>query len=76
MPKKKDESLRKKVLEILQNVKGRPIWNREISRQSGVHPMTVSKILDEFSLAGLIKDIHANVLPEGKLKIRLVELKG
>ena len=76
MPKKKDESLRKKVLEILQNVKGRPIWNREISRQSGVHPMTVSKIFDEFLLAGLIKDIHANVLPEGKLKIRLVELKG
>ena len=72
--RKKNQKYRELVLQCLQRA-GKPLWVREIARRTGLNPQTVTNILDELSLAGIIVDEDFARETEGKIKMRLVRLK-
>lgn len=72
--RKKNQKYRELVIKCLQNA-GKPLWVREIARRTGLSPQTVTNILDELSLAGIIVDEDFARETEGKIKMRLVRLK-
>ena len=54
---------------------GKPLWVREIARRVKLPPQTVTNILDELAIAGIIEDQDFARETEGKIKMRLVKIK-
>ena len=72
--RKKNEKYRKKVINCLIKA-GKPLWVREIARRVKLPPQTVTNILDELSIAGIIEDQDFARETNGKIKMRLVKIK-
>lgn len=72
--RKKKKEYRKLVISCLLKA-GKPLWVREIARRTGLNPQTVTNILDELSIAGIIEDQDFARETDGKIKIRLVRIK-
>jgi len=72
--RKKNENYRKKVINCLIKA-GKPLWVREIARRTRLSPQTVTNILDELSIAGIIVDQDFARETDGKIKMRLVRIK-
>ena len=72
--RKKNQKYRELVIKCLE-MAGKPLWVREIARRTGLNPQTVTNILDELSLSGIIVDEDFARETDGKIKMRLVRLK-
>lgn len=72
--RKKKKEYREAVINCLLKA-NKPLWVREIARRTGLNPQTVTNILDELFLAGIIEDQDFARETGGKIKMRLVKLK-
>ena len=72
--RKRKKEYREAVISCLLKA-NKPLWVREIARRTGLNPQTVTNILDELSIAGIIEDQDFARETEGKIKMRLVRLK-
>lgn len=71
--KKKNKEYRELVINCLMKAEG-PLWVREIARRTNLNPQTVTNILDELALNGIIKDQDIARETKGKVKLRLVRI--
>jgi predicted transcriptional regulator len=74
MARKKDYYIRLKILSVLRRA-NKPLWVREIAKIADLSPSTVSYVLDELSLAGIVINHDFARETKGKIKLRLVSLK-
>lgn len=78
MARKRNMELRKKIIACLKRAyaEDEPLWVNEISRRTGIAHSTVSLILDDMSVKGMITDINPFREAEGMhIKLRMVKLK-
>lgn len=72
--RKKQKEYREAVIKCLLDAE-KPLWVREIARRTKLSPQTITNILDELSIAGIIEDQDFARETEGRIKMRLVKIK-